>query len=160
MRPILRVDTSIVVNNWKTLNRLVGSTVSCVPVVKANAYGLGVEQVSLALTKAGVASFFVADATEGSELRKIVGGAPEIYILGGYIEFYSKNYAQDILVPLLNSSESAIKFLRDFPHLDYGVQIETGLNRFGTERLRARSSPHQVNTSPTQADNQSLGLRR
>ena len=61
---ILTIDLGAIEANWK---RLAGMTVpvECAAVVKADAYGCGLEPVARKLVKAGCDTFFVADLTEG-----------------------------------------------------------------------------------------------
>ena len=62
-------------------NRLL--TVECGAVVKANAYGLGLEPVTAKLAKAGCKTFFVADVAEARRVRARAREAA-IYVLNGF----------------------------------------------------------------------------
>ena len=55
----------------------------CAAVVKANAYGLGLEQVGAKLASAGCKAFFVADLAEARRLRPRAREAA-IYVLNGF----------------------------------------------------------------------------
>ena len=70
---MLTIDLAAIAANWK---RLYGMTVpvECAAVVKADAYGCGIERVARALVKAGCRTFFVADIAEGRRVRAV---APE-----------------------------------------------------------------------------------
>src|SRR5258707_8945021 len=61
---VLTIDLAAIEANWK---RLAGMTVpvECGAVVKADAYGCGLEQVAAKLHKAGCRTFFVAHVGEG-----------------------------------------------------------------------------------------------
>src|SRR5919106_1340861 len=61
---ILTIDLAAIAANWK---RLYGMTVpvECAAVLKADAYGCGIERVVPALKKVGCRTFFVADLAEG-----------------------------------------------------------------------------------------------
>src|SRR5690606_6762135 len=76
----LPIDLAALVANWRSLGRR-ATPAECAAVVKANGYGLGIEQVGTALTRAGCKTFFVADLSEARRLRAV---APEaaIYVLG------------------------------------------------------------------------------
>ena len=74
----LSIDLSAVVENWRRLDALSGPGTETAAVVKADAYGLGVDAVARALMAAGARSFFVAVASEGAEVRAAVGPEPEI----------------------------------------------------------------------------------
>ncbi len=51
--------------------QIIKSMEMILPVIKADAYGHGVEKISMLLDKAGVGSFGVSDIQEGIELREI-----------------------------------------------------------------------------------------
>jgi alanine racemase len=75
----LSIDLSAVVANWQALSAL--ARVDSAPVVKADAYGLGLAPVARALAKAGARTFFVAYAEEGGALRRALGPGPQINVL-------------------------------------------------------------------------------
>ena len=58
--------------------------VECAAVVKANAYGCGLEPVTRALANAGCKTFFVADLAEARRVRAVRREAA-IYVLNGFI---------------------------------------------------------------------------
>ena len=57
----LRIDLDAVVGNWRKLDALAPSA----GVVKADAYGLGMDRVAPALHRAGCRTFFVGRAGRG-----------------------------------------------------------------------------------------------
>ena len=59
----LTIDLGALAANWQTLRRR-ATPAECAAVVKANAYGLGIEPVVHALAKEGCKTFFVADLSE------------------------------------------------------------------------------------------------
>ena len=75
---LLTIDLTAVEANWK---KLAGMTlpVECAAVVKADAYGCGLEPVVTRLARAGCKTFFVADVAEGRRARAI---APELRLRG------------------------------------------------------------------------------
>ena len=60
---ILTVDLAAIEANWRALGRR-AMPAECAAVVKADAYGCGIEQVAAALANAGCKTFFVADLAE------------------------------------------------------------------------------------------------
>ena len=78
---VLTIDLAAVESNWR---KLAGITlpVECAAVVKADAYGCGLEQVTAKLYKAGCTTFFVADVGEGRRVRAHARQAV-IYVLNG-----------------------------------------------------------------------------
>src|SRR6185436_7095685 len=80
---VLTIDLAAIEANWR---RLYGMTipVECAAVVKADAYGCGLEKVVPRLLKAGCKTFFVADVGEGRRVRAIAPAAV-IYVLNGVL---------------------------------------------------------------------------
>src|ERR1700722_8354530 len=76
----LSVRLGAVVDNYRTCARLAETRIA--GVVKADAYGLGMEPVARALADAGCDTFFVARLEEGARLRPIVPDA-RIFVLDG-----------------------------------------------------------------------------
>ena len=106
----LTIDLNAVVANWRALDAMSASNVETAAVVKADAYGLGVERVSTALAKAGARSFFVALAEEGVALRKSFGNDPAIYVFSGLMATDAALIGDYNLIPLLNSPSQLVKF--------------------------------------------------
>src|ERR1700749_5169132 len=77
----LTIDLAAIEANWRVLARQ-ALTVECGAVVKANAYGLGIEPVTATLAKAGCKTFFVADIAEARRVRSRAADAT-IYVLPG-----------------------------------------------------------------------------
>ena len=79
---ILSIDLGAVRANYRLLCKA-AAPAGAAAVVKADAYGLGVAAVAPALAAEGCRAFFVAQATEGLELREVLGPGPEIHVLNG-----------------------------------------------------------------------------
>ncbi len=77
---VLKINLSAIVLNWSALAKLTQG--ECAAVVRANAYGCGLEPVAASLAKTGCRTFFVSDLSEARRVRKV---APKsaIYVLGG-----------------------------------------------------------------------------
>jgi len=75
----LEIDLSTLCKNYRLLSELTGSTV--MPIVKANAYGHGLERVTIALEEAGAEWFGVARIEEALVLREL-GIKAKILVLG------------------------------------------------------------------------------
>src|SRR5664280_1235270 len=69
---ILTIDLSAIEANWRALGRRAMPS-ECAAVIKADAYGCGIEQVATRLSKAGCKTFFVADLAEARRLRAPIG---------------------------------------------------------------------------------------
>lgn len=125
----LTIDLGALANNWRKLNHMTPGA-ECGAVVKANAYGLGIERAVPTLWKAGCKTFFVALPEEGIRARK---AAPEatIYILAGYFPQALNTYQRYDLRPIINQ-EIDIWLKAGKPNkMPYAIQLETGMNRLG-----------------------------
>ncbi len=129
---ILTIDLDALRRNYQFLNSK--SAVGCEAgvVVKADAYGLGVGPVSLALFEAGARTFFVATLEEGVELRGILPSA-RIFILNGFLSREGAAYKHYDLVPVLNTLNEIGSYskLAGGDSLPALVHIDTGMNRLG-----------------------------
>jgi alanine racemase len=104
------------------------------PVVKADAYGLGLLPVAGALAQAGAEEFFVARAAEGISLRAHLPSA-RIFVLDGILPGMAPALRAHRLVPVLNAraeiEEWTEEARREKQTLDAALQIDTGMNRSG-----------------------------
>ena len=67
---MLTIDLAAIEANWKALARR-AMPAECAAVIKADAYGCGIEPVGTILAKAGCKTFFVADLLEARRLRNV-----------------------------------------------------------------------------------------
>jgi alanine racemase len=150
---ILTIDLSAIVENWRALGRLV-LPAECAAVVKGEAYGCGIEQVSTALTKAGCGTFFVAQLGEARRVRAV---APEatIYVLNGLPTGAAPIFAELHLRPVLNSltelAEWASFVTANAWRGGAALHVDTGMNRLGLSLQEAaavaprlRGDPHGI----------------
>jgi alanine racemase len=129
----LTVRLDAVVDNYSACRELAGSA-KVAGVVKADAYGLGMEPVSRALARSGCDSFFVARLEEGIRLRPLVPQA-RIFVLDGVTRESVSVLQAHNLTPVLNSLDeidlwSAAARARHTT-LDAGLHVDTGMNRLG-----------------------------
>src|SRR3954468_2329749 len=80
---ILTIDLAAIAANWRTLAGQAPNA-ECGAVVKADAYGCGIEQVVPALAKAGCRTFFVAHLDEARRARAAAADAA-VYVLNGLL---------------------------------------------------------------------------
>lgn len=137
---LLTVDLNALAANWRTLARM-AAPAACAAVVKANAYGIGLDQAAPALWAAGARVFFVAHLGEGAALR---GFLPEatIYILNGLDAGATpSDYSGYGLRPVIGSADelkrwAAFAIERDAPP-PCALHLDTGMSRLGFESLAA-----------------------
>ncbi len=131
----LVIDLEAVSHNYRALcSRLKQGTI-CAPVLKANAYGMGVKEVSALLYQEGCRHFFVAHLTEALELKCFVGPDVFIYILNGLRKGDEEVYAHYQLIPVL-SDFSQIQIWNNFCKtkqecLKAALHFDTGMTRTG-----------------------------
>ncbi|MFE3837671.1 alanine racemase [Pseudogemmobacter sonorensis] len=131
----LSIDLDAIAANWRALDRLSAANVQTAAVVKADAYGLGAGRVARTLAQAGARRFFVAVAEEGAAVRQALGPGPQINILSGHMAGDTEMIHDLELTPMLNSLEQITRHLEALPGHDFGVQLDTGMNRLGVEPL-------------------------
>ncbi len=127
----LTIDLKALAANWHALNRLSGCETGAV--VKANAYGLGIDRVAPVLAAEGAREFFVAVAEEGVALRDVLGPGPRINIFSGHMPGDADMIGQANLTPMINSVDQMIGHVETLPGHPFGIQLNTGMNRLGMD---------------------------
>lgn len=146
---LLTIDLGAIAANWRALDAKTDASVETAAVVKADAYGLGVTQVSQALHRAGARTFFVALACEGVDVRKAVGAHATIYVFSGYMKGDEASFADHDLIPLMNRFEQLLRYKENAPLAAYGLQLDSGMNRLGMELLELTATMrHLPDLSP------------
>lgn len=132
-RAVLSINLAALRSNWRELNKASGAA-ECAGVIKADAYGLGLEEIAHALRGEGCATFFVATLAEARMLRNAEPAAA-IYVLDGLLPGAAAYYAGFDLRPCLGSlaevREWAAYCEATGRRLDAAVHIDTGINRLG-----------------------------
>jgi len=134
----IKINPCAVAKNWQLFNDAVAPEVSVAACIKSNGYGLGLEPTVTALLMQGAKDFFVTDLDEGLSTRKTVGPEPNVFVLGGFSEVQADACRLARLIPILNSAESFFAYIKSGDNGDYGLQIETGLNRLGFSERELR----------------------
>ncbi len=127
----LTIDLTAIAANWQALDRL--TQVETAAVIKANAYGLGVDKVGPALARAGARLFFVAAAEEGTLLRRALGPGPSICVFSGHMPGDADMIRAADLTPMINSVDQLLTHVEMLPGHPFGIQLDTGMNRLGME---------------------------
>ncbi|WP_296426220.1 alanine racemase [Yoonia sp.] len=127
----LTIDLDAVVANWRALDGMTQCKTAAV--VKANAYGLGAENVAKALFKAGARKFFVAVAEEAAVIRQALGQGPEILVFSGHMRGDTDMIRELNLIPMLNAIDQMAQHFETLPGHPFGIQLDTGMNRLGME---------------------------
>jgi alanine racemase len=125
---VLTVDLAALASNWRLL-RDRAAPAECAAVVKADAYGLGVEPVVQALAKAGCRTFFVAHFSEAVKVRRAAPLA-NVYTLNGMPPGAEAPYVQHRIRPVLGTL-SEMKRWRQAGGGPAALHVDTGMNRLG-----------------------------
>jgi alanine racemase len=129
----LTIDVAALVANWQKLNAF-SAPGRASAVVKANAYGLGVDVVVPALIEAGCDTFFVAQVHEGIAVRALAPDA-RIFVIYGAPKGTEATLLEHRLIPLICTAEQLERWgqlVRAHGQpLPYGLHIDTGMNRTG-----------------------------
>ncbi|RNF31507.1 alanine racemase [Massilia aurea] len=145
---ILTVDLDAVRANYRLLRergQADGAQAACAAVLKADAYGLGMDKVAQALVREGCRSFFVAHLDEGIRLRQLVPADCTIHVMHGAMPGTARDCVEHDLVPVLNDPGQVAEWralARELGRqLPAALQVDTGMSRMGLapadlERLR------------------------
>ena len=136
----LTVDLGALAANWRKLATR-AAPAECAGVVKADAYGLGLEPVARALWNAGCRTFFVAHLIEGRGLR---GALPDavVYVLNGLLPGTAAAFAEADLRPVLGSLpeiDEWAAFCRAAGPRPAAIHVDTGMNRLGLRLAEAEA---------------------
>jgi alanine racemase len=129
----LTIDLKAIEANWRALAHEL-LTVECAAVVKANAYGLGLEPVTAKLVQAGCKTFFVADLAAARSVRSRARDAT-IYVLDGFTPDWGDGFVEINARPVINSATELAEW--DAFTSAHGWQggaalhVDTGMNRLG-----------------------------
>jgi len=130
---ILTIDLVGLAANWRELARR-AAPAQCAAVVKADAYGCGLEPVTAALAKAGCETFFVAHLDEGRRARAVAPRAT-IYVLNGLLPGLASAYAGCNLHPVIGSLAELAEWKAFVAttawHGGAALHVDTGMNRLG-----------------------------
>jgi len=130
---VLTIDLTAIAKNWKALAQRVVPA-ECAAVVKADAYGCGIEPVAARLAKAGCTTFFVAHLAEARRLRTVAPQAT-IYVLNGFAPGTAAAFAEVNARPVIGSLSEFVEWdaFRTASGWRGGAALhfDTGMNRLG-----------------------------
>jgi len=138
---VLTVDLDAIVANWRKLDSR-GVPAECAGVVKANAYGCGVERVTRALNAAGCKTFFVATLDEARRARAAAPHAT-IYVLNGFFAGTGAAFAELNCRPVIGDLGELAEWDAYCKVNGYAggaaIHIDTGMNRLGISIAEAQA---------------------
>ena len=125
----LRVDKAALADNWRSLDAMSGAA-SAGAAIKANCYGLGIDECLPTLRDAGCQTFFVAHWSEVEAAARHVDPG-SIAVLHGPVRDCDVAYAKASgAVPVINSLDQARRW-SDGGGGTCHLMIDTGINRLG-----------------------------
>lgn len=135
LRPRAHIHLQNIVKNWQTINESTGASQTAA-VVKADAYGHGLERVVQALFEAGCDHFFVAHTFEAEIVRWTLGSVPQIFVLNGPAPDEEALYRKLALTAVVNSPgqfQTLVEWLNGSGKLPagYALHFDTGMHRLG-----------------------------
>jgi alanine racemase len=138
---VLTVDLDAVVANWRKLEKT-GVPAECAGVVKADAYGCGIDPVTRALAAAGCKTFFVATLDEARAARLATKSAA-IYVLDGFFQNCGDAFAQIDCKPVIGDLNELAEWDLFCRRTGWAggaaVHVDTGLNRLGLTIVDAQN---------------------
>jgi len=136
----VEIDLAALGHNYSVIRKRLGPEVRILAVVKADAYGHGLERTAQFLAGCGVDAFGVAEVTEGVRLRK-VGVAGEIVVLLGVLPDSFADVVAHRLTPVVYSSTDlqalSEQAVAAGVRLNVHLKVDAGMGRFGV-------MPHEV----------------
>jgi alanine racemase len=139
---VLTIDLAALADNWRLLARR-AAPAQCAAVVKADAYGIGLEAAALALHEAGCRQFFVAQVSEGARARAALGSTrpARLYVLNGLQAGSDPraDYLAHGLAPVIGGEEEAARWAAVAANqpAPCAIHLDTGMNRLGFATLAA-----------------------
>ncbi|MCI5050120.1 MAG: alanine racemase [Rickettsiales bacterium] len=130
--PQLKVYLDKVIANYQILSKQFSGQ-ECGAVIKANSYGLGMEQVSDALATAECNTFFVATLEEGIQLRQYRPNR-RIVVFHGVGPGEALAFVNHKLIPVLNSPEQIERWVevsKEHPDARSVLHVDTAMGRLG-----------------------------
>jgi alanine racemase len=144
---VLSLDLDAIVPNWRKLEKT-AVPAECAGVIKADAYGCGLEPVARALANAGCKTFFVATLDEARAARAAVPSAA-LYVLSSFIqntgEAYAKIDARPVIGDLNELAEWDVFCRRTGWAGGAAIHIDTGMNRLGLTLAEAQGIIPRIN---------------
>ncbi|HVV40193.1 MAG TPA: alanine racemase [Nitrobacter sp.] len=144
---VLTIDLDALVANWRKLEKT-AVPAECAAVVKADAYGCGIDPVARALAAAGCKTFFVATLDE-ARVARTAAPAADIYVLDGFFQNSGNAFAEINCRPVIGDlnelAEWDVFCRRSGWSGGAAVHIDTGMNRLGLTLNEAQGIIPRIN---------------
>jgi alanine racemase len=147
----LEVDLDAIRDNYRTALALVGGKTTLIPVLKADAYGMGAAEVGRLLHREGARLFAVATGDEAEQLLRQLPGEAKVLTLG----LVGKNQLSRLIaagMPLTLFSEGQGRAIAEAAaalgrQAEVHVKVDTGLHRLGLDPETAAETVAQIHST-------------
>ena len=130
---VLTIDLGAIQSNYRALWARV-TPAECAAVVKADAYGCGIEPVVRALNRSNCKTYFVAHLAEGRQVRALAPDAT-VYALNGIVPGAAAAFAEARVRPVISSMQELAEWDAFCTTSGWrggaALQFDTGMNRLG-----------------------------
>jgi alanine racemase len=144
---VLTIDLDAIVANWRKLEKT-AVPAECAAVIKADAYGCGIQPVARALAAAGCKTFFVATLDEARLAREALPAA-DLYVLDGFFQNSGDGFAKlncrPVIGDLYELAEWDVFCRRSGWSGGAAIHIDTGMNRLGLTLVEANGIVPRIN---------------
>jgi alanine racemase len=153
-KAVLEIDLGAVSSNYQKIRSHIPSSSRIAAMVKANAYGVGVEHIVPILEKKGCDLYIVANLSEAIDVRRFT--QHEILVLSGYCPQHDAVYQQYNLIPIINALKQVVDIKSK--NIKHAWHIDTGMNRLGVSMahwpmlLETGIVPHMILSHMVSAD--------
>lgn len=131
---LVRISLAAIRANYSTIAAHIGPS-RCGAVLKADAYGLGIQPIAPALYAEGCRDFFVAVLAEALALKRVLPPDAVIHVLNGLMPGQEKLCISAGVRPVLNSLDQVVAWANQSSMAENNVgsdlQIDTGMSRMG-----------------------------
>ena len=145
---ILRIDLTAIVSNWELLAKRTDA--ECAAVVKADAYGCGIDPVTATLKEVGCKTFFVSNLAEAKRVRLAAPNAV-IYVLNGFYGDTGPVFAEIDARPVINNLIEMAAWDAFVAGTNwtggFAVNVDTGSSRLGLTMDEAAGIAQRIRTS-------------
>jgi alanine racemase len=145
---VLTIDLGALAANYRALRARVAPA-DCAAVVKADAYGCGIDPVVRTLSAAGCKTFFVAHLAEGRAARALAPDAT-VYALNGLPPGSAAAFAEAHVRPAISSLQELAEWDAFCSTSGWrggaALHFDTGMNRLGIAADEASALAHRIQT--------------
>jgi len=145
---ILKINLTALALNWDALAKR--TEAECAAVVKANAYGCGIDPITTTLAKAGCKTFFVSNLAEA---RRVRAAAPRstIYVLDGLYAgtgpAFAEVNARPVISSLVEMAEWDVFVASSQWTGGCALHVDTGVSRLGISMEEAAAIAPRVDST-------------